>query len=441
MRIDTVFRVASLSKSVTAWGIMRLVEAGKVDLDKPAQDYLDRWPLPPSAFPSSAVTVRSLLNHTSGLNPGGDLFRQPGEPAMSSLELLEKEGPPAGGRPSPARLVAPAGAGFAYSVPGYVILQMIIEQQSRRPFADYMRAAVLSPLRMNSSSYDWDDPSIRARTASAYVDPRQALPPVIAQDRAADSLYSTGPDIARFVAAALPDPELPAGATVLQPASVNDLYGAPSSIPKFELAGIGEDLPALGYFVEQTPNGPKILTNGGYDPGWSSQFFMSPTTGDGLVVLTNGDAAEPAIAQIAAIWSSWRGLPPMKMTRAYRVLGTDASVVMGLLAMITLSFGADMMIDLAARHRRFGDFHLTALAASALESCLVLAAFAVWIAARDTVETLPTFAAVGTTVISAFACVVIARALFPARVPTTRSAPRRQTARALFTGWTSARQA
>ena len=71
MTPDTVFRVASLSKSVTAWGILRLVQNGRITLDGPAQRYVRHWPVPPSAFPSKAVTVRRLLNHTSGLNPGG----------------------------------------------------------------------------------------------------------------------------------------------------------------------------------------------------------------------------------------------------------------------------------------------------------------------------------------------------------------------------------
>src|SRR5690606_22168079 len=67
---DTVFPVASVSKWITAWGIMTLVEAGGLDLDRPAEDSLTRWKLPPSRFDHRGVTVRRLLSHTAGLTDG-----------------------------------------------------------------------------------------------------------------------------------------------------------------------------------------------------------------------------------------------------------------------------------------------------------------------------------------------------------------------------------
>ena len=156
MTVDTVFSVASISKSVTAWGVLRLVEAGKLDLDAPAQRYLTPWPLPPSPFPSSAVTIRRLLSHTTGLAAGADEFRDPRDPRdppLSSLALLHENGP--AGNALRARLVAPPGA--TSPVPGYTILQMIIEQQTNQPFADFMKRVVLRPLGMNSSSFAWDE--------------------------------------------------------------------------------------------------------------------------------------------------------------------------------------------------------------------------------------------------------------------------------------------
>src|SRR5580658_72494 len=65
---ETVFNVGSLSKMATAWGVMRLVEEGKVDLDRPVDSYLKRWHLPPSSFDNSQVTVRRVLSHTSGIS-------------------------------------------------------------------------------------------------------------------------------------------------------------------------------------------------------------------------------------------------------------------------------------------------------------------------------------------------------------------------------------
>ena len=65
---DTVFQVGSISKPVTAWGVMRLVQQGKLELDAPVERYLTRWHLPPARFGADGVTIRRLLNHSAGLN-------------------------------------------------------------------------------------------------------------------------------------------------------------------------------------------------------------------------------------------------------------------------------------------------------------------------------------------------------------------------------------
>ena len=64
---DTVFQLASLSKWVAAWGIMALVEDGRIDLDAPVETYLTRWHLPSGSYDARGVTVRRLLTHTAGL--------------------------------------------------------------------------------------------------------------------------------------------------------------------------------------------------------------------------------------------------------------------------------------------------------------------------------------------------------------------------------------
>lgn len=70
---DTPMRVQSISKSITAWGIMKLVEQGKIELDAPILQYFKSWHFPESEFSAKRVTVRQLLSHTGGL-PLGDVF-------------------------------------------------------------------------------------------------------------------------------------------------------------------------------------------------------------------------------------------------------------------------------------------------------------------------------------------------------------------------------
>ena len=67
MTVDAICRVESISKSVTAWGVIRLVEQGLVGLDAPVQQYLGNWELPESEYSEQNVTVRRLLSHSAGM--------------------------------------------------------------------------------------------------------------------------------------------------------------------------------------------------------------------------------------------------------------------------------------------------------------------------------------------------------------------------------------
>ena len=237
MRPDTVFRVASISKSLTAWGVVRLADTGRIDLDHPAEDYLPSWPLPKSPFPTRAVTISGLLSHTAGLNAGEDTFRRTDQPPLSAPEVLATPIADAGATPLPARLEAPAGQSFVYSVPGYALLQMVVEARTGRPFDDYMKSEVLQPLGMTSSSFQWDA-ALRERTATPYLGGGQPRPVLIPQDEAADSLFTTAPDMARFVAAPLARARAEAP-TCSSRSAVARLYQPPAWVQRMGLAGVG----------------------------------------------------------------------------------------------------------------------------------------------------------------------------------------------------------
>ncbi|MGI6513969.1 MAG: serine hydrolase domain-containing protein [Syntrophomonadales bacterium] len=71
LTVDTPMSVQSITKSVTAWGIMRLAEKGLIDLDAPVSQYLKSWQFPNSGYPTEKITTRQLLSHTAGM-PLGD---------------------------------------------------------------------------------------------------------------------------------------------------------------------------------------------------------------------------------------------------------------------------------------------------------------------------------------------------------------------------------
>lgn len=71
MTPDAIFNHGSNGKTLTAWGVMHLVEEGRIDLDAPAEKYLKRWHFPPSEFDANQVTIRRLLSHAAGLGIHG----------------------------------------------------------------------------------------------------------------------------------------------------------------------------------------------------------------------------------------------------------------------------------------------------------------------------------------------------------------------------------
>jgi len=210
----TRFQVASLSKPVTAWGVLQLVEAGRIGLDEPIPGQLRRWRPPPSPFDAGGITARRLLSHTAGLSVHGYVGQTPDQPLPSIAASLSGET----GDGFPVELLEPPRRGWRYSGGGYSLGQLLVEELTGRPFADFIRAEVLDPLGMTASSFRWSRTAETARPHDAAGGP---LPDFAFAEQAAVGLVTTAADLARFVAAALTGPRgEPPGRGMLSPAGV-----------------------------------------------------------------------------------------------------------------------------------------------------------------------------------------------------------------------------
>ena len=149
MSDDTLFQAGSISKSLTAWGILHLVDEGRLLLDDPVGKYLTKWKLPNSEFNNNEVTIRRLLSHTAGLSAHkGYLGVAPGNILILSRSLcLEKDG-----LMNQWKLPKP-GSETIYSGGGYTILQLVMEEVTGISFDRYMEEQIMKPLGMKSSSF------------------------------------------------------------------------------------------------------------------------------------------------------------------------------------------------------------------------------------------------------------------------------------------------
>ncbi|MBP6014032.1 MAG: beta-lactamase family protein [Alphaproteobacteria bacterium] len=294
---DSRFQVASMSKWITAWGVMTLVEAGKLDLDKPVSTYLTRWRLPPSQFDNNGVTVRRLLSHTAGLTDGlGYAGFKPGTQVQTLEDSLTHTADASSGHDGRVRVGIAPGTEFKYSGGGYTLLQLLIEEVSGQSFNDYMKAAVLNPLGMTRSTFVLDD---EADVAEFFDERGQPAPHYRFTARAAASLYTTTTDMTRFLQAHLKGTSgEPPGRGALQPQTLLDMRRPHASQFGADIWGLGTIL-----FAPNKTGGFVIGHDGDNAPAINTAARLDPATGDGIVILETGN---PLLAtRIASEWVFW----------------------------------------------------------------------------------------------------------------------------------------
>lgn len=197
---NTGFQVASVSKWVTAFGVFKLIQDGKVDLDTPIDDYLTRWHLPESEFDNREVTIRRLLSHSAGLvdDLGYDGF-DPGERIQTIEESLTKAAD-SDYAEGVARVGIEPGTQYMYSGAGYTILQLLIEEVSGLSFQEYMTETVFKPLGMENSTFDLSTKP-NMKMATFYMSDGSIATPSKFTALAAASLYTTAADLSKFMIA------------------------------------------------------------------------------------------------------------------------------------------------------------------------------------------------------------------------------------------------
>ena len=305
---DAVFRVESLSKPVTAAAVLRLVDDGIVGLDDRLSSHVPDWPFPDAGELAETVTIRQLLGHRAGLQLGTiGLEYAPDAPRPSLREHLADE----------AVLARPPGEGFLYSNPGYDLLELLIEEVTGTDLATFAATEILGPLGMADASFEPTEP-MAARLATGHDLTGAPVAPYVYATRASGGLIATVEDMARF-AAVLADPERRDGQPVSRAVAGLLTPTGPLAGPYRAVA----ERQGMGVFLETLPDGSSAVFSGGQGHGWMAHLHVLPTTGDGIVVLTNSQRSWPLIAHVLTDWASWSGAGAVGMGRivtATRVL-------------------------------------------------------------------------------------------------------------------------
>ncbi len=316
---DSVFRIASMSKNVTAVAIMRLRDAGKLTLDDPVTRHLPEFrhitPLTPDA---PAVTIRHLLTMTAGFpedNPWGD--RQLAD-TVEELRAFLRGG---------VALSNPAGHSFEYSNLGYALLGQIVTEIAREPYQRYITREVFKPLGMASTYWEFSDvPAARLALGYRRADDTWQPEPLLPDGTygAMGGLLTTIPDFARYAAlhlAAYP-PRADADIALLRRASLREMHqpGVISALSTTARTLGGDTYPqAVGYgFGLRWAMDRHRVVNVGHSgglPGFGSNFVFYPEHGFAVISFANVTYAGTSAtnAKVAALLLEKARLPARQL--------------------------------------------------------------------------------------------------------------------------------
>jgi CubicO group peptidase (beta-lactamase class C family) len=372
MTVDSVCRAESISKSVTAWGVMRLVEQGLVNLDGPVQHYLGGWQLPESEYNEQEVTVRRLLSGNAGMPLGliGEGTEYPPRSDMPSVrDFLTDE----------ARLIREPGSGFMYSNVGFNLLELLIEEAAGRDFAEYMAAEVLIPLGMSDSSFSWEE-SFHSMVPTGYELQGTPVPPYVYPVKASGGLFSDVEDIARFASAGMTGSSN-TKRSVLSRESIRMIHAPEVDIPG--IFGLVADSYGFGHFIEILSDGRQAVWHGGQGHGWMTHFHAISESGDGIVILTNSQRSWPFIAQVLTDWSRWIGIEPVKFGRIIYAV-TAARMLIWVFLLVSLWLVYRFVRGLAGGDRRWAPLSRVSRGVRLLQASLAVGviAFLAWSAAQ-----------------------------------------------------------
>ena len=265
---QTIFRIGSITKQFTSAAIMRLIEQGKLSLDDPMTKFLPDYPMQ-----GNVVTIRNLLNHTSGIKSMTDLGEEwektmPLDLTHEQMLALVKDKP----------FDFKPGDEWRYNNTGYYILGMIIEKITGKSYADYLQEEFFTPLKLDRTSYEVSSEIVRNRARGYSIEKGQqvnAAPLGMTQPYAAGSLISTAEELIEWAMA------LTSG-KVVSPESFQMMI-TPTVLNNGKSQPYG-----FGIAIDTEAQPKRIWHNGGNN-GFNSMLLWLPDEQVFIAVISNGE--------------------------------------------------------------------------------------------------------------------------------------------------------
>ncbi len=293
---NTLFQAASISKPVSAYAALSLVEAGKLDLDKNVNQFLTSWYVPDNDFTKEEkVNLKHIVSHKAGLTVHGFLGYSPGLKVPTLVQLLEGKKP----ANSPAILVDKVpGGSMRYSGGGYCVMQQMMIDIEKKSFPEIMQAQVLAPIGMTKSTFAQPLPAEKLKLAATGYVPdgsmtkgeRHTYP-----EMAAAGLWTNAAELAKFVI------------DLQQTLKGNSEKVLTRAMAKKMVTPVEGDFIGLGVFLRDGRFG-----HGGWNEGFSSEMTGHMEDGYGVVVMINAnqpDFINEVIDAVSRVYN-WENAAP-----------------------------------------------------------------------------------------------------------------------------------
>lgn len=280
----TVFRIGSVSKLFTDIAVMQLVERGVLDLDEPVTKYIPEFQ-PKNPF-GTPITLRQLMSHRSGLlrePPVGNYF-ETSEPSLADTVLSLNQ----------TELVHAPGTRTKYSNAGIAVVGYVLEKTQDKPFAEYVKEAVLEPVGLERSSFA-PEPGLVKDLARAYMwtlDGDMFVAPTFELGMSpAGCMYSTVTDLSRFISLLINHGKGIRG-PVVQPETLEKMW-----TPQYAEPGQKEGF-GLGFHVSEI-GGQRCVSHNGAIYGFATALNVLPEAELGVSVVATLDAANSVTGRLA----------------------------------------------------------------------------------------------------------------------------------------------
>ena len=288
---NTLFQAASISKSVTAYAALSLAGENKIQLNNPANEYLNAWKIPDNQFTKHhPVKVVNLMDMTSGASVSGFAGYKDGKKLPSNVELLNGVAP---ANNLPVRIIYVPGSKYFYSGGAFQILQEIISHVSKQSFVKFMNGTVLKKLQMHNSIYQYPltNKRLRLLAVPGFDGWSGKEIPGGWHNYAclgACGMWSTPIDLAKF-------------ALNITSSYLGSPHGLISkNLARKMLTRQKNTSFGLGVVVSAKSNN-LYFWKAGHNYGYHSLLIMFPNRGKGLVIMTNSETGDVVINYITAV--------------------------------------------------------------------------------------------------------------------------------------------